>query len=308
MKVSVCIATVRPDTLADAVDAIRRQTYSNWELILVAQGNDPKLRGTCDDLTALDDRIRAVHLPTPGLSRARNRALELATGEICAFTDDDCEPRIDWLASIVAELAAHPRAGAVCGCLIAPEPARGGPSTCPSVIVSDRVLDPADPRSMEAGLELAAANFAIRRHIFATFGGYDECLGPGTRFASAEDIDYGIRLLDAGVPIVSSGRCVVAHTHGRRYGWKSLWNHHRSYVRGAGAVAAKREMTALNGASWLEEERRAPIRALSRFRIKAAVRAYIRAKIFHAAYHECLRDFTCHPHQRTLAPIVAGPA
>ena len=45
------------------------------------------------------------------------------------------------------------------------------------------------------------ANVALPRELVLALGGYDERLGAGTRFASADDNDIGQRLLAAGCEV-----------------------------------------------------------------------------------------------------------
>lgn len=302
MRVTVCMATIRPDTLDVAIASIRRQTHADWELIIVAQGDDVTLRDVCRTACAQDGRIRCVHLDTFGLSRARNAAAALATGDVFAMTDDDCEAREDWLAALVAEFQAHPEAAAVGGSLVAPRPAMSGPSFCPHVLVPDRVLDPADLSTMHDAPEFAGANFAVRRETLAIVGEFDVHLGAGAEFPGGEDTDYRIRVFDAGLRIVSSPRAVVHHTHGYRYGWRAAFRHHRNYVRGHGAIAAKRAMAGFDVTGWLRAERRAPARAAARLRPGAVARAAVRAWYFAGAFRQCRTMFRYDPIRHVLIP------
>jgi GT2 family glycosyltransferase len=78
---------------------------------------------------------------------------------------------------------------------------------------------------------------AIRRSDLAAVGGFDERLGPGTRFPAAEDNDLGLRLLEAGYRIVYDPEAVLYHRTWRAHGerLRVMWN----YGRGQGAFFAK---------------------------------------------------------------------
>jgi glycosyltransferase involved in cell wall biosynthesis len=306
VNITVCIATVRPDTLGAAIGSVRRQTWQDWELLVIAQGGDPRLRATCEAASAGDTRVRFVAVDTTGLSRARNTAIRLARGDVLAMTDDDCEAREDWLAAIAAEFRAYPRAVAVGGSLVAPPAARTGPSFCPSVAVPDRLLDPTDPASMRAAPEFAGANFAVRADAMALVGDFDVHLGAGAEFPGGEDTDYRMRLFDAGLPVVSSSRAVVCHTYGHRYGSRAAFRHHRNYVRGHGAIAAKRAMAGFDVSDWVRAEQLAPVRAAARMRPGAAARAAVRTWYFLAAYRECRTRFAYDPGRQALTPRAGG--
>jgi succinoglycan biosynthesis protein ExoM len=53
--------------------------------------------------------VRYLHEPRRGISRARNAVLDACAGSFdwIAFTDDDCEPAPDWIASLVAAAERH---------------------------------------------------------------------------------------------------------------------------------------------------------------------------------------------------------
>src|SRR4051794_3095632 len=126
MKVTVCIPTIRPDTVADAIRSIRAQTHTDWELVVVGQGDEHILRAVVENAADGDPRLFYVHLTRKGLSIARNSALSRATGDVIAFTDDDCIAPPDWLAEVVAAFGRYPDIGLVFGSLVKPptEPTR----------------------------------------------------------------------------------------------------------------------------------------------------------------------------------------
>jgi GT2 family glycosyltransferase len=87
-------------------------------------------------------------------------------------------------------------------------------------------------------------------------GPFDVHLGAGTRFPCCEDIDYGLRVEEAGVVCLSSPRVCVLHTFGRRYGVKSVWSHLDNYAVGRGAFLAKlKQMGHPLAERWEREER-----------------------------------------------------
>lgn len=83
--ISVIMPTAnRPLLLADALDSLLAQTYPHWEAIVVNASPDPI------ELPVSDPRIRLVDSRQAlSAARARNLGLDLISGELYCFLDDD---------------------------------------------------------------------------------------------------------------------------------------------------------------------------------------------------------------------------
>lgn len=81
--------------LPACIRSILRQTYRDFELILVDDGSPDRCGEICDEFAKLDSRIRAVHQKNGGVSKARNTGIDHATGEwvTCIDPDDMITPR-----------------------------------------------------------------------------------------------------------------------------------------------------------------------------------------------------------------------
>lgn len=75
--------------LDKCVSSVREQSYRDIEIILVDDGSPDECPRMCDQYASEDSRIRVIHKPNGGLSDARNKGLEVATGEYVLFVDSD---------------------------------------------------------------------------------------------------------------------------------------------------------------------------------------------------------------------------
>lgn len=95
--ISVVIPTFkRPDYLARAIESVLKQTYANWELVVVDDnGEASEFRKSTESLMyryASDPRIEYLkHSENRGGSAARNTGIQRTSGEYVAFLDDDDE-------------------------------------------------------------------------------------------------------------------------------------------------------------------------------------------------------------------------
>ena len=74
------------------IESVLKQTYPDFELILVDDGSSDKTLSICGEYAEADERIRVIHKENGGHTSARNEGLRTAVGEYVLFLDSD-----DWL-------------------------------------------------------------------------------------------------------------------------------------------------------------------------------------------------------------------
>jgi glycosyltransferase involved in cell wall biosynthesis len=88
----------RKQLLNEALEAILKQTITNYEVIVVDDGSSD---GTFELLQSIQDKndgkLTFLTQKNGGPASARNRAINKAKGNIIAFTDDDCVVATNWL-------------------------------------------------------------------------------------------------------------------------------------------------------------------------------------------------------------------
>jgi len=75
--------------LNKCIKSILIQTYKNIELILINDGSIDNSGYLCDAYTNIDHRVKVMHVENSGVSSARNKGIEAATGKFIQFVDSD---------------------------------------------------------------------------------------------------------------------------------------------------------------------------------------------------------------------------
>jgi len=75
--------------LRAAVTSILKQSFREFELLLIDDGSTDDSPFICDDLAKNDSRITVIHKENAGMCAARNDALTIAKGKYVTFCDND---------------------------------------------------------------------------------------------------------------------------------------------------------------------------------------------------------------------------
>ena len=160
----------------------------------------------------LASRVRVIHEPVAGLSRARNAAVAHARGDAIAFLDDDAVAQPGWAAALAR---AFETTGAWCvGGRVLPE----WPGEEPLWLDEGLryllgLLDlEGDTRPLRGPVLPCGANMAVRRFAFDRVGLFRESLGrkPGS-LLSGEEIDLFRRAIRAGGTVAYAPDAVAHH-------------------------------------------------------------------------------------------------
>ena len=75
--------------LVNCLDSILKQSYLNYELLLIDDGSNDDSSKICDLYELKNKRIKCVHNTNSGVSSARNIGLSIANGKYVTFIDSD---------------------------------------------------------------------------------------------------------------------------------------------------------------------------------------------------------------------------
>jgi GT2 family glycosyltransferase len=228
LTVSVVIATIgRAGLVADLVASISNGDELPAEILVVDQSRDEPTREALGGL----DGVTLVPSPRQGLSAARNHGARRAQNDVVVFCDDDIRVTPGWLRALVQPVSSEEKVVATGRVERDPQDTGG---IVPALVLE---TEPAAHTTRGPRDVLAGGNMAIRKADLEAVGGFDERLGPGSRFPAAEDNDLALRLLTSGFTIRYEPAALVYHRAWRRSASYPVvrWR----YGRGKGAFYAK---------------------------------------------------------------------
>ena len=198
----------RPDTIEQAVKSVLTNDYPSFDITVIDQSTTAATENILRPLLEEDPHLRYFHVEKPGLSRAYNIGIGRTVGELLAFTDDDCVVPRDWLSTICTAFGEDVGADLLYGQVLAPVG-----SDIPGWVTPALAIQRPERFSRRDGFRVLGmgANFAARRQLFATIGGFDEVLGGGGALCSSQDYDLAYRTYLAGRAIMARPEVRVVH-------------------------------------------------------------------------------------------------
>ncbi len=214
MKYSIIVPVYnRPDEVDELLDSLTRQTYNDFEVIIVEDGSATPCKQVCDKYTG-SLAIKYFMKPNSGPGQSRNYGVERASGDYVLILDSDVVVPDGYLQAVDDELKREP-------CEAFGGPDRAADSFTPTqkaisysmtsffttggIRGGKKKLDKFYPRSF---------NMGVRRDVYAELGGFSKM-----RFG--EDIDFSIRIFKAGCRCrLFPGAWVY---HKRRTDFRKFW-------------------------------------------------------------------------------------
>lgn len=175
--------------VAEALDSVAAQRYSNWECIVVDDGSTDRTKEICLKYVDADNRFKYFYQINKGLPAARNFGIRFSKGEFIAFLDSDDFISPDKLERQIDLIDRNPEIDVVYGDYICFENEdRHNTWTYSRVeLKQDTFRD--FIQNWEKGLSIPIHCFLFKRDCLERNGGFDE-----TFYNSKEDWDLHLKL------------------------------------------------------------------------------------------------------------------
>lgn len=118
-KVSVIVPAYNCEkTIEETINSIEEQTYKNIEVIIVDDGSKDNTFEKCKKLASIYNNIILFYKENGGVSSARNKGLELASGDYISFIDSDDLLKQDMIETLVYDIQNYKADMSICGYII----------------------------------------------------------------------------------------------------------------------------------------------------------------------------------------------
>lgn len=236
-RISVVVCTRNGSaTLTGCLASLAQLRYPNHEVVLIDDGST-------HDIAAIAlgfPQVRYQRQEHAGLSVARNLGASLATGEIIAYTDDDCLVDEDWL-TYLAQAFDDPAWVAAGGPNIPPPPRNpveavvaAAPGSPAHVLLNDSEAE-----------HLPGCNIAVRKEALQGIGGFQPVFT-----TAGDDVDICWRLRTAGGKLRFVPGAMVWHH--RRFSVRAYLRQQHGYGKAEALLMKEhpQRFGPLGGARW----------------------------------------------------------
>ncbi|MDK2562979.1 glycosyltransferase family 2 protein [Romboutsia sedimentorum] len=229
MLVSLVMPTLnRYDDIDLLMQSLQRQTYKNFELIVIDQNDNNKVE---EIVNKYKDEIVVKYIKSDkiGLSYNRNIGIEMAKGQIIAFPDDDCVYEDDTLEKVIKFFEENDNYR-----LYSCKTMDANKVDCFKKMYDGR-CEISSTNIMDT---LTSITFFINFKN-DNYTRFDEKLGVGGEYGSGEEIDYVLDLLSKGYKGRYFGENIIYHPAKKHSKSKEKYQRDFNYGRGFGALCKK---------------------------------------------------------------------
>lgn len=192
--------------ISDCIESVIRQSYSNWELIIIDDGSTDNTKKICLGYTMIDSRIKYFYQKNSKQGKARNLGIFKSQGDFLAFLDADDVWLPGKLENSLDIINAHKCDIVVTGAKVwdGTENWQNSPN---KHVEASEYFGQVGFYKFALGNRVVMSTALIRKEVLESIGGFDEDL----KISSAEDYDLWLRCIKAGKLILSVDECMTLY-------------------------------------------------------------------------------------------------
>ncbi len=230
MKISAIIATYgRNIELMNLLVSISRQSYQEFEVIIIDQNSDNRVSKISHKIEISSKKLKVIKQQKKSLSKARNRGIKQAIGDIYFFPDDDSIIPYNFFSKIVEQFKKVPQIDFI---------------SVP-VLEKDYELSKFNRDQYKkitvknARILTTATSILYKKQIITDIKSFDNHFGLGGIFESSEDLDFVLRVLYKGYEGRFYTSTFVIHKNPAKVYNANTAKRAYRYNRGFGALVRK---------------------------------------------------------------------
>jgi len=215
MKVSVIVVSVDgPKKIRHLLTSLKKQVYKKFELLIGYNGNGYT---SVIEKFKENENINFLKFDIKNNSAIKNKLTSVASGDIIAFSDDDCIADKLWIKNAVKLFQKYTKVSMVFGTTLPYEPTKNRGKECPCTITHKKIsfFSKINNHSKKIGF---GNNMFLRKKVLLELGGFFEYLGPGSSGKSGEDAELILRLFNKRYLLATCPNAIIYHNKwlGRR--------------------------------------------------------------------------------------------
>lgn len=194
----------RPKLLKTCLDSVANQTVHPKNIYVIDQSdNSSDVKKLCFGYGG----VTYMHTERKNKSAAVNLVIGISSATYISVVDDDTTLHSNWV-EIAMDAFQNTNFNVVQGQII--------PGEIENNAKESRLNDTIEKRkiirkAIITPLFKIGCNFVFRRDVLDKVGIFDTDFGPGSRFLSSDDNDWGYRVLNAGLEVLYDPRLKLAH-------------------------------------------------------------------------------------------------
>jgi glycosyltransferase involved in cell wall biosynthesis len=230
MKISAIIATYgRNIELMNLLVSISRQNYQEFEVIIIDQNSDNRVNKISHKTEISSKKLKVIKQQKKSLSKARNKGIKQAIGDIYFFPDDDSIIPHDFFSKIADQFKKDSSID-----FISVPVLEKGHDLSKFDAEKHKKISIKNARTLTT-----ATSILYKKQIITDIKSFDTHFGLGGKFESSEDLDFVLRTLYSGYKGCFYTGTFVIHANPVKIYDAYIAKRAYRYNRGFGALVRK---------------------------------------------------------------------